>query len=113
VCLPRGKKKQTALLFGVDRELSETADQGFALRPKRQRRAARAMPVSGSEVLRRSAAAREADRGRETWSLGYGEITAGSFDKLLRYLVQEAPEPLRMRERSSFLDIGSGFGKVL
>src|SRR5690554_4827346 len=56
-------------------------------------------------------------------SPGYGEIAMGSFSKIVHYMQHEgsitfnhliqAPLPLRMDSTSSFLDIGSGFGKCV
>jgi len=46
-------------------------------------------------------------------SAGYGEITRGSFSKLLRLMQTKVPSELRLDQTSSFLDIGSGFGKCV
>jgi hypothetical protein len=48
-----------------------------------------------------------------TLSPGYGEITRAGITKILKYLQLEAPEHLRMGSESTFIDIGSGFGKVV
>lgn len=50
---------------------------------------------------------------KNTWSLGYGELTLGSVKRLFDYMTKGAPENLRMGPGSSFLDIGSGYGKVV
>mmetsp|Transcript_24025 Transcript_24025/g.39479 ORF Transcript_24025/g.39479 Transcript_24025/m.39479 type:complete len:93 (-) Transcript_24025:681-959(-) len=45
-------------------------------------------------------------------SEGYGEMTRGSLDRLLG-LLKGLPEAYKLSSESSFLDIGSGFGKVV
>ena len=99
----RVAKKETELLFGVDRELTSGKED-----KKRPRRRADGSPISGLDALRQIEEKRYAGRQQETWSLGYGEITSGSFDSLLHYMIYDAPEQLRLREGMSFLDIGSG-----
>ena len=56
---------------------------------------------------------RAKDAGTATWSLAYGELTAGGFGKVVRYMRDAAPERLRTTSESSFLDIGSGYGKCV
>ena len=46
-------------------------------------------------------------------STGYGELAAGSMDKLFKWLVYDAPDDYRLNNKSTFLDIGSGFGKAV
>lgn len=48
-----------------------------------------------------------------TISEGYGEATLGSISRLLRLLETLEDESLRITSSSTFLDIGSGFGKVV
>lgn len=100
----RVAKKETELLFGVDRDL-KTGKDGDA---KRSRKRTDGCPISGMDALRQIDEKRYADRHQETWSLGYGEITSGSFENLLHYMIYDAPEQLRLREGMRFLDIGSG-----
>jgi hypothetical protein len=50
---------------------------------------------------------------RGTWSLGYGEMTLGGFDRVLHYLICGAPVQLRMRAGCGFVDVGSGYGKLV
>jgi len=47
-----------------------------------------------------------------TVSEGYGETTLGSISRLLRCL-ENLPPPFNLNSASSFVDIGSGFGKVV
>ena len=53
------------------------------------------------------------DDGEVHIGLGYGECSLGSFDALLHYMEHETPEPFRLSKDSSFLDIGSGYGKAV
>lgn len=48
-----------------------------------------------------------------TVSEGYGEATLGSISRLLRTLETLEEEDLRLTRNSTFLDIGSGYGKVV
>lgn len=50
---------------------------------------------------------------RPTVSEGYGEATLGSVSRLLHMLETLPEEDLRLGSNSTFLDIGSGFGKVV
>jgi hypothetical protein len=49
----------------------------------------------------------------KTVSLGYGELLRHSFQKILDYMMHEAPHELRLGADSYFLDIGSGYGKTV
>lgn len=102
-------KKETELLFGVDRELKSCKN----IDVKRNRKRTDGSPISGIKALQQIDEKRYAGRRQETWSLGYGEITSGSFNHLLRYMIYDAPEQLRLREGMSFLDIGSGNLNIL
>ena len=44
---------------------------------------------------------------------GYGELTYPALQQLFNYLCDEAPEHVHLHTRSSFLDVGSGFGKAV
>eukprot|EP01102_Stenamoeba_stenopodia_P007402 TRINITY_DN2071_c0_g1_i2.p1 TRINITY_DN2071_c0_g1~~TRINITY_DN2071_c0_g1_i2.p1 ORF type:complete len:453 (-),score=156.52 TRINITY_DN2071_c0_g1_i2:39-1397(-) len=46
-------------------------------------------------------------------SAGYGEVTRGSFSKVLKLMQTKVPSELRLDRDSTFLDIGSGFGKCV
>jgi SAM-dependent methyltransferase len=49
----------------------------------------------------------------DTVSAGYGEITKAGFHKVLTYLQEEVDDNLKLTKDSSFIDIGSGFGKTV
>mmetsp|Transcript_54406 Transcript_54406/g.90431 ORF Transcript_54406/g.90431 Transcript_54406/m.90431 type:complete len:552 (-) Transcript_54406:6-1661(-) len=73
----------------------------------------------GEEVKakRRSSLENKTKRAKEmrripSVSEGYGEMTRGSLDRLLG-LLKGLPEAYKLSSESSFLDIGSGFGKVV
>lgn len=46
-------------------------------------------------------------------SVGYGELTLGSMDKLIKYLIYDILDEYKLNSNSIFLDIGSGFGKAV
>jgi Histone methylation protein DOT1 len=93
--------KATDLLFGVDKDIENLPE-------KRSRRASRREPLSGVESLKI-----KYNTDPDTVSLGYGEITPGGFGKIMKYLLSGVPEDLRIGTGSSFIDIGSGFGKLV
>lgn len=49
----------------------------------------------------------------DTISAGYGELSWQGFDKITYWMQHEAPDFLRINQESTFLDIGSGFGKCV
>lgn len=49
----------------------------------------------------------------DTVSLGYGELRIGQFSKIISYLMNDVTDELKMSDKSSFLDIGSGYGKCI
>lgn len=91
--------KQTGLMFGVDREMASIHPVSRSERKRKKPGAIWELPVLGAEILRLMRVAQDRDE-RSTWSLGYGEMTPGAFDRVLRYMICDAPLQLRMREGS-------------
>ena len=46
-------------------------------------------------------------------SAGYGEISKAGFHKILTYMQNDVDDELKITSNSSFIDIGSGFGKAV
>jgi len=91
--------QKTDLLFGVDKDIEDL--------PQKRIRKAPSHP-SGAEMLQK-----RKDSTPATVSAGYGEISMGGFKHVLNCLQHEVDPELRLNENSSFIDIGSGFGKCV
>ena len=80
------------LFFAVDRDLSHL--------PEKRTNAAAHINSSTVKIP-------------DTVHPGYGELTYPALAKLFDYLCDEAPVAQRLTAFSSFLDVGSGFGKAV
>lgn len=87
-------KSRTDLYFGVDADISEVTD-------------------ANGDKMKRGKRSSTANKALEDYvSLGYGEITLGSMERIFHFF-DNAPEEFRVTDASTFLDLGSGFGKCV
>jgi len=98
--LYRTIRVRTELFFGVDKDLDGLPSK---------RRIAPFRLRSGTEYLR----GHRRNDSKETTSPGYGEISCKGFSRIIDFLQNGVMKALQMDENSSFLDIGSGYGKCV
>jgi len=101
--------QETQLLFGVDKDI-------LSLPLKRKSRKTNILGASEAKMMSLEDIEDLKYNSNDipfTVSPGYGEITQGGFSKLISYCQKELPKQLRMTKDSSFVDIGSGYGKCV